>query len=164
MIEVVCIRRAEAADWQAVRAIRLTALADAPLAFGSSLERELTFDARDWQRRIDNGAWFLAWLGQQPVGIAAGIHSADRQEERHLIAMWVAADQRGTSAATKLVEAVCSWATSEGAQLVTLWLADGNQRARRFYQRVGFHLTGHRKPLPSAPDIGEELMQRLVGT
>ncbi len=156
------VRRADVADWQAVRDTRLRALTDSPFAFGSTLERELAFDDQEWQRRVTRGTWFLAWFGQQPVGIVAGAQQADRTDARHLVAMWVAEDHRGTATATDLVEAVCGWARVQGARSVTLWVADGNLRARRFYERLEFRATGHRQPLPSAPELGEELMQRLV--
>lgn len=119
---------------------------------------------RSGQRRVRSGNWFLAWLGRQPVGIVAGVRATDRPDERHLVALWVVVDQRGTSVATELVEAVCGWARLQGARLVTLWVADGNPRARRFYERLGFRSTGHRQALPSAPEVGEELRQRAVGT
>ena len=123
----------------------------------------MTFDDQEWQRRVESGTWFLAWLGEQPVGIVAGVRATYRPDERHLLSMWVAVDQRGTSVATELVEAVCGWARLQGARLVTLWVADGNRRARRFYERLGFRPTGHRQALPSAPEVGEALMQRLIG-
>ena len=154
--------RAGAEDWQAVRDIRLAALLDAPFAFGSTLERELAFDEQEWQRRVSDGNWLLAWFGQQPVGVVAGIPVAGRHDERHLVGMWVTAAHRGTSVAAELVEAICDWTRSQGASLVTLWVADGNPRARRFYDRLGFITTGRRQPLPSAPEIGEELLQRHV--
>jgi GNAT superfamily N-acetyltransferase len=94
------------------------------------------------------------------VGIVAGISDTDQPEDRHLAAMWVAADQRGTSVAEELVEAIVGWATLQGAARVTLWVADANARARRFYDRLGFATTGQRQPLPSAPETGEELLQR----
>jgi ribosomal protein S18 acetylase RimI-like enzyme len=45
---------------------------------------------------------------------------------------------------------------------VTLWIADGNARARRLYERLGFVSTGRRQSLPSDPSVGEEeLIRRL---
>jgi RimJ/RimL family protein N-acetyltransferase len=77
--------------------------------------------------------------------------------------MWVTAEHRGTSVSAELVEAICDWTDLQGlASLVTLWVADGNPRARRFYDRLGFITTGRRQPLPSAPEVGEELLQRYV--
>jgi GNAT superfamily N-acetyltransferase len=156
---VIEVRRAALHDWEAVRATRLSALADAPYAFASTLAREAAFDSREWRRMVGERDWFLAWFGDQPVGIAAGV-AHELPEERHLVAMWVAAAHRGSTAATQLVEAVCDWARAQGAGAVTLWVADGNLRARRFYERLGFRSTGRRQPLPSAPEVGEEQLRR----
>lgn len=162
MSEVVRVNSARTDDWQAVRDTRLTALADAPFAFGSTLDREMAFDDEEWHRRVGDGNWFLAWFGQQPVGIVAGVHEPGRHDECHLVAMWVAETHRGTSVAADLVEAICGWAGLQSAKFVTLWVADGNVRARRLYERLRFESTGRRKSLPSAPEIGEELLQRRV--
>jgi ribosomal protein S18 acetylase RimI-like enzyme len=62
--------------------------------------------------------------------------------------------------AEALVEAVCAQARRDGAVAVRLWVVDGNPRARRLYERLGFAATGRRQPLPSAPEVGEELMRR----
>jgi GNAT superfamily N-acetyltransferase len=157
------VRRAGVDEWPAVRDTRLAALADSPSAFGSTLQREVTFDDRDWRRRVEGGNWFLAWRSDQGVGIAAGVREDDRPDERQLVAMWVAPEHRGTLVADQLVAAVCAWAQDQGAQSVTLWVADGNARARRFYERLGFRSTGQRQPLPSAPQVGEERMERTLG-
>ena len=102
-----------------------------------------------------------SWRGA--VGIAVGALVTDQDDACHLGAMWVAVDQRGTSVATELVEAICGWTSQQGAKLVTLWVADGNPRARRFYERLGFHATGCRQSLRSASEVGKEQMQRHVG-
>ncbi len=158
------VRRADAEQWQVVKQTRLSALTDAPYAFGSTLARELAFDDEMWRRRVHEGDWFLAWMRGQVVGLAAAITEEAHSAERHLVAMWVHPDHRGSAAATSIVETVCSWAQAQGAQAVSLWVADGNPRARRFYERSGFSSTGERQPLPSAPDIGEERLRRLLAT
>ena len=94
------------------------------------------------------------------MGVAAGVAEDGLPDERHLVAMWVETGQRGTTVGAKLVEAVCQWALSEGAGALTLWVADGNERARQFYERLGFRPTGERQPLPSAPEVGEERLRR----
>src|SRR5450755_382932 len=50
------VRRLVAADWAALREARLTALADAPDAFGSTIDRELGFDEATWRGRLDSTA------------------------------------------------------------------------------------------------------------
>jgi ribosomal protein S18 acetylase RimI-like enzyme len=159
---VIEVRRAEAADWQVVRDVRLRALADSPAAFASTLAREHAFGEDEWLRRIEPGPWFLAWADGRPVGCAACF--VEQAGEWHLVAMWVSPDHRGTPAATQLVEAVVTHCRADGADAVRLWVADGNPRARRFYERLGFTPTGLRQPLPSDPAVSEELMRREFGT
>jgi ribosomal protein S18 acetylase RimI-like enzyme len=159
---VIEVRRALPDDWQALRDVRLRALADAPSAFASTLAREEAFDERDWRRRLEHGYCFLAWVDGRSVGCVAGFPEEELPGEHHLVGMWVEPARRGTPAAAELVEAVCRQACADGAGAVRLWVADGNDRARRFYERLGFARTGVRQPLPSNPSNGEELMRRQV--
>ena len=59
------------------------------------------------------------------------------------MAMWVDPAVRGSGSADALVEAVMAWAQSEGAGVVRLEVIKSNARARRFYERNSFSLTGH---------------------
>jgi len=61
----------------------------------------------------------------------------------HLMAMWVHPALRGSGAASALVQAVLAWAEGRGASSVRLDVIDGNDRARRLYERHGFQPTGH---------------------
>ena len=158
------VQPAEPDDWAVVREIRLRALADSPSAFASTLAREEAFGEEDWRRRLEHGYCFLAQAAGRTVGTVAGFAEEDVPDEHHLVAMWVEPAHRGTPAATELVEAVCRRAREDGAVAVRLWVVDGNERARRLYQRLGFVSTGERQPLPSAPEIGEELLRRDLGT
>lgn len=115
--------RTEADDWQAVRSTRLTALAVAPFTFGSTRKREMAFGDQEWQRRVRDGNWSLAWIDNQQVGVVAGIHETGHHDERHLIAMRVHDDHRGTVLTADLVQAICNWTTVPGARLVLLWVA-----------------------------------------
>jgi len=146
-------------EWAVLRDVRLRALADAPHAFASTSAREEAFDEREWRARIDRGPWWLARIDGVPVGLVAAYRTDDEPSVTHLVSLWVERAFRGSAAATALVEAVCAWAAGRGARAVTLWVADGNDRARRFYARLGFTGTGERQPLPSAPDVGEERLQ-----
>ena len=62
--------------------------------------------------------------------------------------MWVDPGWRGRDAASKLASAVVGWAGSQGSQRVRLWVAEGNESARRSYEGRGFAITGGRKPMP----------------
>ena len=129
------VRRAAPGDEGAVRALRIAAMTDSPEAFGSTAERERGRTTEDWTAMVASGEMFLLEDGPIPVGLA-GLH------EGHLVSMWVAPEARGQGGGDRLVEAVV--ADADGAEL-HLWVTDGNDRARRLYERHGFELTGRRE-------------------
>jgi ribosomal protein S18 acetylase RimI-like enzyme len=146
-------------QWATVRQVRLAALTDAPEAFASTLDRELGFDETHWRERIARGPWFLAWQEEQPVGlVTVGPQPPGRTQAWHLMSMWVSPQLRGRGAADQLVAAAIEHVRAAGGSSVTLWVAVGNDRARGFYQRMGFRPTGIREiyPRAGAPDLDEE--------
>jgi GNAT superfamily N-acetyltransferase len=149
--EVVVIQVTED-SWQELRDVRLAALAEAPAAFGSSLRREQDFDEDRWRAWTRSAALFIALAGGSPVGMAAGV-SGNSSEERKLVAMWVDPAWRGRNAASKLLSSVVDWAGSEGSKRLRLWVAEGNESARRLYEGRGFEVTGGRAPMPSNPAV-----------
>jgi len=142
----VTLRKLTIEDWQAMRAARLAALADAPSAFASNLAREEAFTDETWQERAASGRTFGAWRDGVIVGLATGFPE-DPPTGWHLVGMWVAPQCRGQGVADQLVGAVCGLAKEAGAVSVTLWVADANDRARAFYRRLGFVPTGQRQLL-----------------
>jgi ribosomal protein S18 acetylase RimI-like enzyme len=164
----IVVRRLTAADWAQLRAARLSALAEAPQAFASTLAREQQFSDDVWRGRADSGRTFGAWQGATIVGLATGLPPedavrAEAVEPWHLVGMWVAPACRGQGVADQLVEAVCDLARQAGAASVTLWVTEVNQRARAFYRRLGFAPTGGRQLVrPEEPEhFEEELSRRL---
>jgi GNAT superfamily N-acetyltransferase len=136
------VRRAIPGDEDVVRTLRLAALADSPDAFASTLDLEVAWSLSDWQEWISRGATFIAEDSNGPKGIVAGEPNWDDPGSAFLIAMWVHPVLRGTGTADKLVACVLSWARAEGASGVWLHVDKGGDRARRCYERNGFHATG----------------------
>ncbi len=64
------------------------ALAGAGFALHATVRREPSL-AHETTPQAFLLARFLAWVGQQPVGIVAGVRATDRPDERHLVAMRV---------------------------------------------------------------------------
>jgi ribosomal protein S18 acetylase RimI-like enzyme len=149
------IRRAALSDIAALRALRIEALTDAPEAFGSTLERELARTPSDWQRWFSPGTVFFLEVDSVPRGMACGVPDKTETDVGHLLAMWVHPDFRRSGDADDLVAAVKQWAAEAGKREVRLQVAEGNARARRCYERAGFHLTGKSGFLEStgAPDV-----------
>jgi GNAT superfamily N-acetyltransferase len=155
------VRRLGPDDWKLLRDIRLTALAEAPHAFGSTLAREQAFSEAKWRSRLAETTYFAAWQHGEPAGIAAGLDDGSDPGRPHLVSMWVSPQARGRGVADAVVAAVIGWARDRGAAALLLWVTDANSRARAFYQRMGFRSTGLRQLVrPDEPDHWEEQMAR----
>ena len=152
------IHRVQPDDWPLLRQTRLDALADAPSAFGSTYREERDLDEASWRDRAEKNAWFVAVDNGVGVGIVAGA-TFSPHPARDLVAMWVQGEVRGAGVAGALVGEVITWAVDDGAGALLLWVADGNDRARGFYERIGFVRTGNRKPLRSNPSVGQDEMR-----
>jgi GNAT superfamily N-acetyltransferase len=165
------IRRIRADEWHRLRALRLQALADAPMAFASTLAREEAFPDGVWQERAAGAAagvdrvTFIAEEGGRWVGLASGLLAlqADLPEAcPTLVGMFVdkSARQRGIGAA--LVESVALWTRERGGDRLVLWVACGNHAAIALYRRCGFEPTGSRRPVAHTPACTEQEMMRKL--
>jgi GNAT superfamily N-acetyltransferase len=148
------VRQAQASDWEALRQLRLAALADAPDAFASTLEAEVAFPVKVWRQRADGGpasANFIAREGGVDVGLAAIFAEPDAPGCMQLVSMWVDPRYRRRGVARGRVDQATRWAAERQAREVSLWVADHNTPARGLYERIGFRPTGECQPLPSNP-------------
>lgn len=141
------IRHLVPEEWQIYRDVRLSALLDSPDAFAATYERDRRLTEREWRERTANAAWFV-FDGDDAVGMA--VLWPPQQPARHasLLSMWVAPQVRGSSAASGLVRQVLHDARDRGYPGVTLHVVDGNDRARAFYERLGFVNSGEKDALP----------------
>jgi len=155
---MVLVRDTVAADWQALRDIRLEALRKAPEAFGSTYEREIVRPEARWRDWIARGGMFLAFLPEvsAPAGLAGGYQEDPDTVE--LVSMYVRPQARGHAVGEALVAAVARWAEAKHAKSLHLWVTETNAPARLLYQRCGFSPTAERQPLPSNPALGELAM------
>lgn len=144
------VRRVPSEEWETIRAARLQALRDSPHAFASSHAEEVIRPDDWWIEGAHRLAWFVAEEDGMIVGLVAGMPLGDTPE---IISMWVEPGHRGTGVAEDLVGAVVAWAKTEGARGLCLAVAQDNDRARRFYERVGFVPTGDGPTLRSRPDV-----------
>jgi GNAT superfamily N-acetyltransferase len=144
------VRRLGEGDWRAWRSVRLAALADSPAAFGSAAEDARVIPEEGWREMLRGAAIFVAATGDGAAGVVAGLYR-DSDRDRGLGAMWVAPQWRGLGVAGMLVAAVLAWSRSEGAATVGLWVPGDDARARRFYERQGFRMTGRGRPFPGDP-------------
>src|SRR5260221_12139902 len=115
------IRRILPDEWQVYRQVRLAALAEAPYAFMSTLEREQGFGEDIWRQRLGSptAATFLAWRDGEPAGTATG-KTDDAADEYavpdawQLVGMWVHPRARGLGGGDGLVAVVANHGRAEG--------------------------------------------------
>lgn len=154
------IGRIGADEWEVVRAIRLDALRDAPDSFWAAYEEEVDRPPEWWRGFVDAGAWFVAWEGGVPAGIAAALRDETLgPTTRQLISMWVAPGARGRGLGERLVAEVKEWAAGAGVERLLLDVTSGNEPARRLYERCGFGFTGRSTPHPRVPHLRELEME-----
>lgn len=99
-------------------------------------------------RRIDG----FAHLGSSPDGDAGG-------ETGHVFSIHVDPDQTGHGTGERLMVAAAASLTTHGYRCATLWVVADNDRARRFYQRLGWTTDGasRREHLAVGDEDGDEV-------
>jgi GNAT superfamily N-acetyltransferase len=158
------IRRIRADEGLKLRALRLRALADAPMAFGSTLAREEAFPESVWHERAEGGArggariTLVAEHDRRWMGIVTGLaRDPDDADDLRpvLVGMFVAPEARQRGVGRALVEAVVAWARARRAPALALWVTSVNAPALALYAACGFRRTGETKPLAHTPSVSE---------
>ena len=156
---MVQVRRLGQQDWKTLRDVRLAALADAPYAFWATFQEESRFEPDQWRSFLKAATWWTASRNDRVVGVVAVLRRSETLDEAELIAMWVAPGERRRGTAARMLRAACESVRAAGTQILTLWVTDGNDAAKRLYESWGFQPTGERAGLPHAAAAGEERMQ-----
>jgi GNAT superfamily N-acetyltransferase len=106
------------------------------------------------------------WVAERDgeiVGFAgAGRSRDDDADERtgELFAVYVQADHWDTGAGAALMDAVVAFLRERFAA-ATLWVLDTNERARRFYEKGGWHADGARKDDDRGSFVLHEVRYRI---
>lgn len=130
-------------DWALWAGIRLRSLADAPDAFGSTLERESAFVESDWRARMTNPA-VVVLDDDRPV--ACGAVFPNRPGRAAIVAMWVDPAARGRGLSRRVLDALVASMAGSGLTL-ELGVNRSNPVARAAYLSYGFVETGQTHPL-----------------
>jgi GNAT superfamily N-acetyltransferase len=137
------IRSPRPDEWELWKELRLRALRDAPLAFLETIERAEVREDAVWKSRVaasavresvvaiaDDGAW----VGQMVVLLDP--------VPPNVVGVFVDPRHRGDGTAQRLLETLIERVRATGAPVLRLQVSEGNDRARRFYERMGFVATG----------------------
>lgn len=138
------IRRIRSDDGLTLRGLRLRSIADAPEAFGQSIDEARARPEEEWHRSArqsangDSRTWLISELGENALGLVQG--RKRRPATLLLFSMWVDPSARRLGVGRLLVEALEAWASSWDAQETVLWVFGGNASAIRFYRDLGFEV------------------------
>ena len=142
------IHRLASEDVSRFRAIRLSALRDAPAAFGTTFDEAAAWVPEVWSNLLSEIIAFVAVVDGHDVGVVRGASDRDVKNAARLGSLWVAPEARGTGVAASLVDAVVEWARSNGFVELLLEVSEDNAQAIGFYRRRGFEPNGKVGTLP----------------
>jgi RimJ/RimL family protein N-acetyltransferase len=163
VVVTVEVRRVRPAEWPALRALRLEALADTPIGFLETLAAAEQLPDEAWQARAERGAvggdsfQVLAWDGQRAVGTTVCFL---RDGVAWLAAVYLSPAARGAGLLGRLVEQCADWARAQGMSTLQLEVHEDNARAWAAYAKLGFADTGQRQPYDLDPTRQEVLLSR----
>ncbi|MGN6579180.1 MAG: GNAT family N-acetyltransferase [Bordetella sp.] len=159
------IRLLAAPDTSALRDLRLTALTEAPRAFGSSLEEEELLGLDHFLRLAEadeKSAVLGAFTQGRMVGMTC-ISQYGKLKARHKAVIWgvyVNPEHRGRGLARQLLEAALARAASmPGVRRVHLTAAADNAAAIALYTTLGFVQYGRE---PESLCVGGELIDEVL--
>jgi ribosomal protein S18 acetylase RimI-like enzyme len=142
------VRKIGPDDWEIFRDIRLRSLADAPDAFGSTLDHEQASTETDWRRRASGSV--VVVLDPAPVAVG-GLF--DKEGVGHVWGMWTDPAHRRRGHARAILDSLVP-----AVGPVQLHVNVANHGARRTYERYGFVASGVLEPLRPGSDQRIELM------
>ena len=124
--------------------IRLASLKDAPYAFETTYKSAVQRSEETWRERAESGAQgnegatFLAFSEDRPIGIAAIFRSQGQIDMAELMQVWVHPDFRGSGTAWDLMDAIFRWAKENNFRKIIAGVINVNTGAIKFYTRYGF--------------------------
>jgi ribosomal protein S18 acetylase RimI-like enzyme len=162
------IRRISADDGMLLRDIRLRALSDSPLAFGSTHAKETAILPEQWHERASraskspDGAIFLALQHQACRGIIGCFAEEDAPGNACIVSMWVAPEARRGGLGVQLMQTAEMWAREQGFAALSLDVTEGNAPAIALYERCGFQFTGEWDRYPNDRSLRELFMLKRL--
>ena len=137
-----------------LKSLRLSALKDAPYAFGAKYEDELQIPDTQWQERLNNTYWCFVVADGVDVGLlAVDKADKDRNSDCWLSSWWINEDFRGKEIPQLMLEWVVRLSKENQWQIIGLGVWPENLRARSAYKKLGFVEAD--KPLPSRSKPGQ---------
>jgi len=124
--------------------------------------------AHMWRRALEQGRSLWVACDEEIVGFVSCGPARDEGDAPgrtgEIYALYVRASHWGRGVGRPLMRAALAELELRGFHDVTLWVLDANLRARRFYEKLGFHRDGGEKDerLPGAAVLHELRYRRAL--
>lgn len=149
-------------EWIILRDMRLAALRESPGTFLSSYSKESAYEEQDWRAEFGRGEWTIEVRNDKAIALVGVTREQDTPpDECYLEYMWVRPGFRRCGVATDLIKTVLRHLLNRGFVTIWLWVLEGNEPARRLYEKCGFTSTGLTQRPHRGLSRSEELM-RLI--
>ena len=164
------IRTVSLEDEEAVRAVILRMLEDAPMAFGETLAEARGRSQQEWRAIVEHmirpGA--TALLASDELGACGFLYADSANPEAPpetvvISRVWVAERQRGSGLGRRLMETAAEWSAQQHVSMLALGVTEMNVDALQFYEHLGYRQLGMRMPWPPDPTKQIILMGRELG-
>ena len=104
----------------------------------------------EWRDRLGDDTTtgpttFVAIDDGRLVGVVVAGPDLGRPDRGHIARFYVVPDRWGQGIGHRLYLDVTGWLRRAGYREATLWVLEGNDRARAWYERLGWRATGERK-------------------
>ncbi len=142
------VRKFNARDWQAYKALRLEALRLHADVFGGSYETESALSDKDWKQLLSKpGQAFFGLYDDEKLIGSAGVFT-DWQDAKGktalLVGSYIREAYRGQKLSHLLYAHRINWIINSGLfNRVVVGHKQGNEASRRANQAFGFEYTGH---------------------
>ena len=137
------IKKLASSRWKDYRALRLEALKNDPIAFGSSYNEEIKLSNNEWKRRIKNSLFAL--LNDKPIGTIVYIFE-NKTKTKHIAniyGVYVKKEYRGQGVGKKLVESAISLIKkNKNIIKINLNVNPKQKAAVKLYKKYGFKTIG----------------------
>lgn len=135
------IRILLARDWLLWKAFRLEALAQEPLAFGSTYEEEHCWEPERWQEQITEKSIYIFFIDDRPVS-SVGFYQLNMLKLRHrgfIFGVYTVPEYRGKGYTQLIFEKIIQEYRQTLEQISLSCIVGDNVRsAVNFYKRLGF--------------------------
>ena len=151
--------------WKDYRDLRLEALKNDPVAFGSSYEEEIKLSNAEWKKRIKNVLFALS--NDKPVGMIAYAFQ-NKLKTKHIaniFGVYVKKEYRGKAIGEKLIErAISSIRKNKSIIKIDLTVNPNQKAAVKLYKKYGFKTVGRLEKglFVNGKFYDELIMEKLV--